>query len=301
MTIQPHDFSRPPSLHPETRANLVQWMTRTNSRLAEVMSSFALEAEFRLDDCSTAWPLEALQHWSEKTVAYRVKLAGVQAVSIIAVPSPIAQVLIGSLLGDQPTEWPADKDLTPGEQSVAEFLITKMIESLTDAWAGDSPIDLQLGECESNLRRTKVFKFREPFVVCRFNIKTAFGEAAWSWIVPHEFLTLLFGSTRAIAMDEIASPREQLETLARDMSTQVIIRLGGVQLTAPQLSELRVGDLVVLSQKTTEPLRGMISGKPRYLGWPGRVGNRQAFEIASEGPRLDRTAERTPAAAPAHR
>src|SRR5208337_4009872 len=95
--------------------------------------------------------------------------------------------------------------------------------------------------------------------------------------------------------DSELSPRQQLESLARDMSTQLTVRLGGVQLTAPQLAELRVGDLVVLNQKTTEPLRAMISGQTRFFGWPGRVGNRQAFEVAIEGPRRERTAE-TPTA-----
>ena len=86
MTIQPHDFSRPPTLHPETRTNLVQWLTRANTLMAEKITGFGLELSIRFDDCITAWPIETLQQWSEKTVAFRAKLPHGSAVSMIAVP-----------------------------------------------------------------------------------------------------------------------------------------------------------------------------------------------------------------------
>jgi flagellar motor switch protein FliM len=282
MTIQPHDFSRAPSLHPETRAKLVQWLTRTNSLLADTVAGFALPVETRLDACTTAWPIEFLQEWSEKTVA------DVSPVSAIALPSPLAQILIGTMLGEQPTEWPAERDLTPAEQSVAEFFVSNLVTSLVEGWAGDLPLDLQLCEREPNLRRTKIFKLSQPFIVCRSTVSTPFGTARWCWIMPHEFLSKLFGAARITNTTPDVSTRQQLESLARDMTTQVTIRLGGVQLSAPQLAELRVGDLVVLNQKTNEPLRAMVSGKPRFLGWPGRVGNRQAFEVAIDGARRER-------------
>ena len=291
MTIHPHDFSRPPSLHPETRAKLVQWLTRSNSQLAEVIAGFALKVEIRFDDCATAWPLDSLQEWSEKTVAYRVKLPQGTAICVIAVPNPLAQVLIGILLGEQPTAWPVDRDLTPGEDSVGEFLFGKIADALACSWPGDSPLELELFQREPNLRRTRCFRFKEPFIVCRSTMTTALGESQWCWILSHDFLKELFGKSRVSKKESDVSPRRQLESMARDMTTQVTVRLGGVQLSAPQLAELRVGDLVVLGQKTTEPLRAMVSGKPRFLGWPGRVGGRQAFEIASDGTSRERSAD----------
>ena len=291
MTIQPHDFSRPPSLHPETRGKLAHWLKRANTQLAEVIAGFSMQVEIRLDDCVTAWPLNTVQEWSEKAVAYRVKLANLSAISIVALPSPLAQVLVGTLLGEQPQEWPADRDLTPGEESVGEFFIQRIVNTLMESWPDDDAVSLQVLEREPNLRRTKAFKFKEPFIVCRSTMTTSIGSGQWCWMLPHEFLIELFGAIREPEAKAAIPARVQLESLAREMSTQVSVNLGKVQLSPPQLAELRVGDLVVLNQKTTEPLRVMVSGKPKYLAWPGRVGNRQAFEIASEGQRRDRPAE----------
>jgi flagellar motor switch protein FliM len=291
MTIQLYDFSRPPSLHPETRAKLVQWLTRSNSLLSEVLAGFAFKVEIKLDDCATAWPAKSLPEWSEKTISFRVKLAELASMSVIALPSPLAQVVIGTMMGEQIREWPQERDLSAGERSVGELFASNIVSSLVESWMSDTPLNLRVSEIEPNLRRTKIFKSNEPFVVCQSTITTDVGAAPWTWILPHEFLTELFGAVRNKESASGSTPRQQLEALARDMTTQITVRLGGVQLSAPQVSALRVGDLVVLNQKTTEPLRAIVSGKPRFLGWPGRIGNRQAFEIASDGTRRDRSTE----------
>lgn len=291
MTPQPHDFSLPPSLHPGTRAKLVQWLTRMNRQLAETIAGYSIDVEIRLEDCVTGWPLVSLQEWSEKAIAYHVKMGELQTESIIALPNPLAQVLIGAMLGEQIAEWPEERSLTPGEESVGEFIISSIISNLVDAWVLDGSVPLQIGEREPNLKRCKVFKFREPFIVCRSTITTSLGSGQWCWMLPHEFLVELFGVAKPQENLDATATRRQLESLARDMSTQMTVRLGAAQLSPPQLAALRVGDLVVLNQKTTEPLRAVVSGKTKCLGWPGRVGDRQAFEITVEMPNRERPAE----------
>ena len=289
MTIQTHDFTRPPSLRPETKAKLAEWLTRSNALLTEAIAGYGIKVEIQLDECFSAWPAPTLEQWSEKAVAFRVRLSDIETCSIFAFPNPLAQVLSGAMMGAPIEEWPAERDLTPAELSVGEVLVASITKSLTESWTTETPPSIRFVDCEPNLRRTKNFKPREPFVVCRTTIGTAVGSAQWCWMMPHEFLSKLFGSPRSEDSTSGISSRQQLESLAREMNAQLAIRLGTVQLTAVQMSELQVGDVVVLNQKTTEPLRAMVSGKVRFLGWPGRVGTRQAFEIASDATRRNRT------------
>src|SRR4051812_35795840 len=130
MTIQAHDFSRPPSLHPDTRAKLVRWVTRGNTQFAESISGFGLPTTIEFEDCSTTWPIDSLQQWSDTTLAFRVLMADSAALSVIGLPNPLAQVLIGTLLGEQLAEWPVDRELTPSEKSVGEFVISRIADSL---------------------------------------------------------------------------------------------------------------------------------------------------------------------------
>jgi flagellar motor switch protein FliM len=73
-----------------------------------------------------------------------------------------------------------------------------------------------------------------------------------------------------------------MESLVRGMKLPLTVHLGQVQLTAPQLAELRIGDVVVLHQRTTEPLRAFVSGRPAFLGWPGQMAGKQAFQIEAD-------------------
>lgn len=285
MTIQLHDFSRPPSLHPDSRAKLAQWLTRSNLWLSETLAGMSCNVEISLEECATAWPAKSLLEWSDKTFAFRVKLANSSSLSAVAIPNSLAQVMIGSLMGEQLEKWPDERELTAAEQSVGELFVTQIVNSLVESWFADDRLNLKVFEREPNIRRTKIFKIQEPFVVCRSTIKTSVGVAPWTWILPHDYLNELFGSVHKENSSAKANTRTQLEALARGMTSQVTIRLGGAQLSAPQVANLRVGDLVVLNQKTSEPLRAFVSGRPKYLGWPGRIGNHQAFEIAAEGTR----------------
>lgn len=283
MTVTVHDFTRPLPLAPATRAILAQWLGRVNALLAEGLARLAISVELRFEDSATAFPLESLSEWTDKSLAFQLGLEGVQASSVLAIPNPLVQELVSRVLGDGLEKVPAERDLTAAEFSIAEFLCDTIVKSLKESWLGEAPLNLSLGKPEANLRRSKLFRPTEPIVVCRSTVRTSLGESCWCWLMTNDFMARLIGlPERTQTAGEGRSSQQNLERLIRQMSTEVEVRLGSVQLTGPQLARLRVGDVVVLDQRLSDPLRAFVSGEPKFLGWPGRVGNRQAFEIESE-------------------
>lgn len=293
MTIPKHDFTRPPGLHPDHQAKLTQWLRQAGSFLSEVFTGLSLPVKVSFENCATGWPVDSLKAWPDRTLAYQVSLANCDARSILAIPNPFAVSMIGNLLGETSTELPAERDLSPAEISVGEFLISTILSGLVDSWIDETNhITLQMADRESLLRRTKTFKPSEPIAICHIRLETSVGTTACCWMLPGEFVMTLFGTTqrtRNAAPD--ASTRVQLESLVRGMNTEVAIRLGSVQLSAPQLANLRVGDLVVLDQRVSDPLQATIANEPRFWGWPGQVGQRQAYVIDSEVRRRQRAQE----------
>ncbi len=283
MTITVHDFTRPPPLASHLRAVLAQWFGRSNALLTELLAGLSVPVELRFEDSSTVFPAESLSVWSDKALAFHVRLPGQDIPSLIALPNPFVQDLVSRILGDVPDQQPDERDLTPVELAVAEIVVETIVKSLKETWQGDSTIELSVGEVEPNLRRTKLFRPTESLVVCRSIVRTSLGDAQWCWFLTNEFLTRLLGlPTRSQRPADGQTGRRHLERLIRGMQTEIEVRLGGVQLTGPQLARLRVGDVVVLDQRVSEPLRATVRGEPKYLGWAGRVGNRQGFEIESE-------------------
>lgn len=281
MTITAHDFTRPPGLAPELRTRLARWLGRSNSLLGELFGAMSVSAEFKYDDSSNVSPTESLAKWSDKSVGYETRLVGHDSVSLIALPNPLLQDLIARLIGEQQTTLPAERDLTPAESSVADFVVETILKSLNESWQDDHGIELKPGDPEPNLRRTRLFRPSEPIVVCRSTVKTSLGESYWCWMMTGEYLSALFNLPVRSTKPEGEVSRKKLEQLILEMQTEIEVRLGGVQLTGPQLARLRVGDVVVLDQRVSDPLQASVRGEPKFLGWAGRVGNRQAFEVES--------------------
>lgn len=283
MTAPRYDFTRPPPLAPSPRAKLAQWLGRSNTLLSELFAGMAVPVELRFDDTTTLYPAEALAQWTDRSLAVQVTLAGHDCQSLVALPNPFVQDLVTRLLGDTPQGVPSERDLTPAEQSVVEFVVDTIVRGMNESWQGETGVGLSVGQPELNLRRTRRFRATEPILVCRSTAKTSVGESSWSWLLTNEFLAHMFQLPICPQhpVDDHTS-RRHLEELIRGMQTELEVHLGGVQLTGPQLAALRVGDVVVLDQRVGEPLRASIRGEPKFLGWAGRVGSRQGFEIASE-------------------
>ena len=67
----------------------------------------------------------------------------------------------------------------------------------------------------------------------------------------------------------------------RKIPLEVVVGLGRTSIHVADLVNLQVGDIVILNQRVSDPLYAEVAGTVKYLGWPGRLGTRQAFQIGS--------------------
>lgn len=281
MSLQTHDFTRPLRLPPDPKSRLVCWLNRANAIFTESMGTLGPTLQAQALDQNTAWPAETLDSWTGKPLGFRMFLAGHP--TILALPNRLAQILAAGLLGDSlPTEM-SERELSPVEFNLCELTVNLFISSLTEAWIGESSPTIELRDREPNLRRSKTFRPNEPLVVCRSSVNVLGSEHLWSWLVGMETMLELFGAVPSGPVSTPSAPqRQQMESLVRGMKLPLTVKLGQAQLTAPQLAELQIGDVVVLHQRTTEPLKAFVSGRPAFLGWPGQIAGKQAFQIESD-------------------
>lgn len=281
MSLQSHDFTRPPRLSPDLKAQVAPWLNRADAIFSESILALGSKVHSQSLDQNTAWPLETLGQWTGKPLGFRLLLAGDP--TILAMPNRLAQCFVAELLGDSlPTEV-AERDLSAVELDLCELVVKTALASLMEAWIGELPLKLELQDREPNLRRSKLFRPSDPLVVCRSSLTVQSQEHLWSWLVRLETLQELFGTEQQTVVTTLSAPqRHQMESLVRVMKLPLTVTLGKVQLTAPQLAELQVGDVVFLHQRTTEPVKAFISGRPVFLGWPGQTAGKQAFQIEAE-------------------
>ncbi len=75
-------------------------------------------------------------------------------------------------------------------------------------------------------------------------------------------------------------PRNSPLPIVQQLALEVVGVLGQTKLTMGDLSNLKIGDLVLLEQKIDQPIILTIDDETHFHCWPGRLGNRQGIEIA---------------------
>ena len=202
--------------------------------------------------------------------------------ALLVMQRPFAKLLVASLLGDSPTTLPEDSELTPASKSVLDFFIESFLRALQESWPGREPVELRLNSGELALERQRVVRADETVVVVRCLFTGPFGNESWWWVLPGDLTRrLLTAITQSEHVASLQGERQALESLIGEMPARVTVKLGTIGLNAGQIKALRPGDVLVLEQRVTAPLAVTVDDEATFLGWPGRVGTRQALQIES--------------------
>jgi flagellar motor switch protein FliM len=285
MTVAPYDFCKPGRLASDRENRLASWL-----RLACALATrqwpkrlpFAAEWTFHASD--TYRTVDGLARLAETAVAYRLGLAGGKVTTLVALPRPLVLAIAAGMVGDAGKALPADRELTVVEESLFEFFVKHyLLPPLHETWPGPDAARLELLQSEPNPRWSRLFVADAPLVMCTFLLAGPFGVEEWFWLLPREGLLLLLDQPEQspASAAEAAAAKPRLEAIVSELPVEIRVRLGTVEVRLSQLSNLRVGDVIVLNQRVGEPLTASIAGEKKYRGWPGRAGTRQAFKVDS--------------------
>ena len=281
MNVQPYDFRKPgrPAIADEQR--LVAWFRAACSAGTEKLAKqLPFRAELVFDSLDPIRPADCVAQLPEATIGFRVAVHHEGANSLLVLPRPLALALVTAMLGDVAAELPPDRALTAVEQSLAEYLVQELLAAFRETWPGTEPLTAGLDGTERNLKQTRLFRSGETVLSGRCQMRGPFGEQAWGWILPQDELLAALNRTET-EDSQATSARPKLELLAREMSVEIAVGLGTVELDVAQIAKLRAGDLVILDQRVSDPLPARVAGEAKFRVWPGRVGSRQAFQIES--------------------
>jgi flagellar motor switch protein FliM len=286
MTIAPYDFCKPGRLASDRESRFAGWL-RLGCALAtrKWAKNLPFQAEWTLHGFDTFRPQDSLTRLNETAVAYRLGLAGGKVTTLLAMPRPLVLAISAGLIGDAGQAVPADRDLTLVEEALFELFVNQhLLPALEETWPGSEPAHLEVLQAEPNPRWSRLFGADTPLVMCTFLLSGPFGVEEWYWLLPREGLLVLLdlpGQLAPEAEAEAAAVKPRLEARVNDLPVEIRVRLGSVDVRLSQLSRLRVGDVIVLDQRVSEPLTAAMSEEDKYRGWPGRVGSSQAFKIES--------------------
>ncbi|HLJ97718.1 MAG TPA: FliM/FliN family flagellar motor switch protein [Gemmataceae bacterium] len=281
--IRPYDFARPSRLAADLELRLRAWFKAAATLAAKSWSKrLGFPIELEVQELAALPAADALEKVAENAFGFRLAEPRL-GTSLLALPRPLLLALISGLLSEPVSALPEDRDLTSVEESLGEHLMgAAWLRVLQQTWPGATPLALTLQQKETQPRYVRIFPPAENVIVCVFLLRGPFGEQEWYWLIPQRGLAtdLVPAGSASEATAVTGRPtRECLEALVRDLKLEFTVLLGSVELPLRQVSQLRVGDVVILDQRCGDLLTAAIDGKKKFQGWPGRVGDHQALLI----------------------
>lgn len=202
--------------------------------------------------------------------------------TVVILPRPLLLALVLNSLGDKLTEVPADRELTAIERTLADVICQQIAEVICEVRHSGWDQAPTISPCNYLPQIVRLFPGNPDLISLNFELTGTFGPQPLSWFWLEADADRLFGATD---QGPKASRDEQahMEQIVRQLPVELVIQLGAATLNLAELSNLEVGDVIVLNQRVQEPLQGVVADQPLLQAWPGRLGNKQAIQISRMG------------------
>ena len=281
MTAVLHDFRKPLRLQATWQNRLSGWF-RTALTLATKTWEKTLpgspQATFK--DLEAVFAKEALDKLPDGSVGYRVFVDGSRLPSLLVVPRSLLLKLVGVMLGD--TEATVeDRELTMVEENLAEYFLTQFwLPHFRDSWPGSHIVSWQMNEREPQPQCSRFVPAADVLMALGVTIKGPWGESNGCWFFQQKALLETFGAN-APAVEPVSEAvlASRREAMVMNLPMQVEIVLGTAELKLSQLSNLQVGDVVLLDQHQSDEIIARTGDRVLFRGQAGRSGTWQAMRI----------------------
>lgn len=221
---------------------------------------------------------------------------------VIDIGHELAFLVVDRFFGGDAQPIALQRALTPIERMTVRVLIERVASLLSEIWQDHITLDLDVTSFESFPEMLQTSSREDPVLVANIEVS---GEGLRSLLIvclPLSVLEKFFaeGDGRAVkpmmgTAVERAATRQMTEANIRDVPVDVSAQLPSFDVTLRELTQLRAGAILGTGLSTDTPIQLIIGNRPRFVGQPGRLGQRVAIQITDAVERGDApTTARTP-------
>lgn len=188
--------------------------------------------------------------------------------------------LVLELLSEDLESKPELRELTSIELNLSELLMEQLSASLAESWLQKEQLQYKSGQLDRNPQRCRLFAPSEPVIVAGLSVQAKGGKSLFQWVLPRAGLTAAVKELLGEPQRKEPPKPANLRSLLSEIPVDLVVKLGGTSVGMDELRELRPGTIIVFDQAIGSPLTAFLEDQPLFLGWPGRQGTKQAFQVA---------------------
>ncbi len=174
-------------------------------------------------------------------------------------------------------ESQSESPLTHIESSLVQMCLERLAEALGHGWMGEDELKLAASAMSKDPRKSRLFRAKDLVTKARIDVQMKNSTTQLNWLLPKQPTCDLMETTfDQRAADE---PVNVPETMVEGLPVELVSSLGRVAVSMSGLSDLKVGQLLILDQRIDQPVKAYVDGEPFYECWPGRLGSQQALKV----------------------
>ncbi|MFK7819152.1 MAG: FliM/FliN family flagellar motor switch protein [Planctomycetaceae bacterium] len=291
----PFDFTKSRGLDPRLENRILTWLDFFRKSPARLERSLGVIPTLQIEQITSGVFSDIAAGWPGPAVGCGIDFGiGATTPTLLVISGTMARALVGQMLGAPVVEEEPDADgeseegaeapepeplpeLTRVEQSMLELFVSEVTAAMIEAWPDSTtPPTLKVGNVEVEAARSRFVSKTAPLVSIPISVTIGSVTESLQWLLPP---TAFAGFEEASAIKPTAESRRNLERLVRSVPVELVVKLGEARLLLRDLAQLKAGDLIILDKKIGQPLSASIGRGSRFVGWPGRVGSQQAYQI----------------------
>jgi flagellar motor switch protein FliM len=287
--VLPYNFSRPPRVSKDRRANLESIYQRYALAIQGLLSSMLrTPIDVVVNSVEQAMFSEFVLSLGRPCATYVFsigdRLGGEGAIDL---STDLAYHLVDRLFGGPGDPMGLNRPLTPLEQGVVRSFAERSLGALRDAWSDHLAFAPEVRSFESNPEMLQITSREDNVLVTNLEVRSTSFQGFLSICLPMASLEGFLqdkgaGRTQAArTTDAEAESQRRLAALAiQHAHVQASARLPQLWLSARVLADLRPGQVLQTSQPADAPIELHLNGRLRFHGSLGQVRRHLGLRIA---------------------
>lgn len=215
-----------------------------------------------------------------------LRFGNLRGSALMVIESKLAYALVDSFFGgaDRPYTKIDGKDFTPIELSIVKKVVELAINDLEAAWASVEKIGCSFVRTEVNPQFVGIVPPTDVVIASTFDVELENATGTISMVIPYatiEPIKQKLSTGFQVESDQTdkklwtAIIKEQL----LETSVEIKVNLGETEIELQDLMELKVGDVIPLSQDATGELSVQIENVAKFKGYYGNHHGTVAVQV----------------------
>ena len=205
--------------------------------------------------------------------------------ALIALEGPLVFAFVDTFFGGKCTGHVKleGKSFTAIEEKIINRIVTIILEDMQKAWSNVHEVKMVYTRSEIDPQFAGIATPNEMIIVTKFSVDIENFTGTMSICLPYSNIEPIKNdlqkSFQSRELETDKTWKDYITKRIRNLNITLSCTFGTAKLTSKELMDMKIGDVIPLDKKKSEPNILNLEGIPKFLGAAGHVGNRYAIQI----------------------